>query len=74
MPRGVYKRKDKRTDEEKRIDFEIALVSWICENAPWKDEYAATHFEAFCMSRNFDDALKILEALRVLPDDGEAGR
>lgn len=74
MPRGVYKRKDKRTDDEKRIDFEISLVSWICENAPWKDEYAAIHFESFCMSRNYDDALKTLEALRVLPDEGEAGR
>lgn len=76
---GLYaswclQKKDRRTEEEKRIDFEIALVSWICAHAPWKDEYAEVHFETACMSRNFDEALKILDALRVLPEENEAGR
>jgi len=78
MPRGVWDRKKakwkKMTQEESQLAFEIELVSWVCDNAPWKDEYAPVHFESCCMTGNYWDALQILKKLSCDGIDDEAGK
>lgn len=78
MPKGVFDRKKAKwkrmSDQERHIHFEVELVSWICANAPWKDEYAEVHFESCCMTGNYWDALQILKKLSYDGLDDEAGK
>lgn len=73
MPRGVWDREKAKwkrmSPEEKRMNFEVEIVFWVCENAPWKDEYAPVHFKSKCMVGEYGDALKILKNLSVTDQD-----